>query len=261
MQNFDPSTLFIGRIIHYMARVDSTNLVLKDLVKNGNVAEGTMVVADEQTRGRGRQGRSWFGSPGLNIYSSVLLKPRFLPVDQQANINFCVSLAIADTLREFIPYARIHIKWPNDVMLNRGKVAGILIESTIGNRLLDYVVAGIGINVNERSFPDELHFATSMVQQSGQVFRITDVIGELCRKLEYRYQQLLTKDGRRLQCREYNVLLYSREKKVVFNHDGKEMEGVVKEVDCHGRLSIQLEEGLKKFNQGEIKISLHGISN
>lgn len=261
LQNFDPSTMFIGRNVFHYPKVESTNLVLKDMARSGNVPEGTLVFAEEQSAGRGRQGRNWFGTKGQNVFASFLLKPNFLEVDQQAGINFCISLAIADTLREFMPYARINIKWPNDVLLNNGKIAGILVESTIGKRSLEQVIAGIGINVNERSFPNELDFATSMLQQSGNAFRITDVIEVLCRKLEQRYQQLKLKEGIISLCREYNELLFSKGKKVTILLDGKEVAGSVVNVDNTGHIAIQMDEGIMKFSQGEIKLNVYGTSN
>jgi BirA family transcriptional regulator, biotin operon repressor / biotin---[acetyl-CoA-carboxylase] ligase len=134
----------VSRDIRVLANVTSTNAALRDLAKAG-APEGTAVIADEQTAGRGRLGQPWFSPPGVNLYASVLFRPA-IPPREIAGFSFVASVAVADAIEAQGLDATI--KWPNDVLINRKKVAGTLVESgMIGDRV-DYVILGVGVNVN-----------------------------------------------------------------------------------------------------------------
>ena len=133
-----------GRDIRLFAEVTSTNSALRELAKAG-APERTVVIADAQTAGHGRPGKSWFSPPGVNLYMSVLFRPEIPPRDV-AGFSFVTSVALADAIEgEGLDGT---IKWPNDVLVQRKKVAGTLVEfATVGNRV-DYVILGVGVNVN-----------------------------------------------------------------------------------------------------------------
>ncbi len=136
----------VGRSVHYIASVDSTNAVLRKMGERGAL-EGTVVVADEQTAGRGRAGRSWFSPPGVGLWLSVLLAPR-LPPRELAPLSMVTAVSVADSLRrDFGIDGRV--KWPNDVMAGGRKLGGILLESLQGaGGPVERLVVGIGLNVN-----------------------------------------------------------------------------------------------------------------
>jgi BirA family biotin operon repressor/biotin-[acetyl-CoA-carboxylase] ligase len=138
------STQVVGRQIYLFGEVSSTNDVLRHLAKAG-AREGTVVLAESQTAGRGRFGKTWFSPFGTNLYASVLFRPAIGPKDAPV-FSFIASLALADTIRALgLPAA---IKWPNDIVVERKKVAGVLAEvATTGDRL-DYVLLGVGVNLN-----------------------------------------------------------------------------------------------------------------
>jgi BirA family transcriptional regulator, biotin operon repressor / biotin---[acetyl-CoA-carboxylase] ligase len=140
----DLFTYTIARRLLLYDTVESTNAVLHDLAKAG-APEGTVVLADEQTAGRGRAGKVWFSPPGVNLYASVLLRPQ-VAVAEAGPLAFAPSLALADAIREL--GLAPAIKWPNDVLVQRRKVSGTLTELVIAGDRVEYLILGIGVNVN-----------------------------------------------------------------------------------------------------------------
>ena len=137
----------VGRDIRLYATVASTNSVLRDLAKQG-VGEGTVVIADEQTAGHGRLQKSWFSPPGVNVYASVLFRPA-IPLREVPGFSFISSLALADAIA--LEGLQPAIKWPNDVLIDRKKVAGSLVECASTGRKVEYVILGVGVNVNVKA--------------------------------------------------------------------------------------------------------------
>lgn len=138
------SAQVVGRQIYLFGEVSSTNDVLRDLAKAG-AREGTVVLAEGQTAGRGRLGKTWFSPFRVNLYTSILFRPAIRP-EATPVFSFVASLALGDAIRSF--GLRAGIKWPNDILVERKKVAGVLAEmSTSGDRL-DYVMLGVGVNLN-----------------------------------------------------------------------------------------------------------------
>jgi len=138
------SAQVVGRQIYLFGEVTSTNEVLRNLAKAG-AREGTVVLAESQTAGRGRLGKTWFSPFGVNLYASVLFRPAIGPTEAPV-FSFIASLALADAIRALgLPAA---IKWPNDVLVERKKVAGVLTEVATSDDRLNYVILGVGVNLN-----------------------------------------------------------------------------------------------------------------
>lgn len=133
-----------GRRLHLFAEVDSTNDRLREMARSGE-REGAVVVADAQHAGRGRRGQRWFSPPGVNIYASILLRPEITP-GELLPFSFIASLALVDALEAL--GVRATIKWPNDVLVDGKKVAGTLVDSGLRGDAVDYVILGVGLNVN-----------------------------------------------------------------------------------------------------------------
>jgi BirA family transcriptional regulator, biotin operon repressor / biotin---[acetyl-CoA-carboxylase] ligase len=157
------------RHFYLFGEVESTNDSLRDLAARG-AREGTVVVAEAQRRGRGRLGRPWFSPPGLNLYASVLFRPA-LRADELLAFSFIASLALVDAIEaQGVP---AEIKWPNDVLVRGKKVAGTLVDGGVCGAAVDYVILGIGLNVNitNAALRDALgsaaHFATSLSEVLG----------------------------------------------------------------------------------------------
>jgi BirA family biotin operon repressor/biotin-[acetyl-CoA-carboxylase] ligase len=137
-------TSLIGQHLYLMDEVESTNVSMRAIARAGG-AEGTVVVAESQTHGRGRHGQVWFSPAGVNLYASVLFRPSF-PPREAAAFSFVASLAVYDALREL--GGEPGIKWPNDVLLGGKKIAGTLLECATRGREIDFLILGVGVNLN-----------------------------------------------------------------------------------------------------------------
>jgi BirA family biotin operon repressor/biotin-[acetyl-CoA-carboxylase] ligase len=146
-------TRLIGRKIFLFKSLDSTNDCARALAEAGS-EEGGIVIAEEQTHGKGRLGRRWEAEPGSNLLFSILLRPD-LPGDQAGMLTLAAAVAAARAVESFGPF-RVETKWPNDLLIGGKKFTGILIETSLSQDRLAYAVVGIGINVNQRRFPENL---------------------------------------------------------------------------------------------------------
>lgn len=155
------------RRIVRLEEAESTNLYLKQLAREEYLEEGSMVVADFQTVGRGQMGSTWFSSKGENLLFSLLIYPKDVLAKEQFIISRIASLAVKNTLDQFTD--DIRIKWPNDIYWKERKIAGILIENDIEGRCIGNSVIGVGININEQSFPSGLLNPVSLLQITGSV--------------------------------------------------------------------------------------------
>ena len=201
---YNMETLFIGQEKLRFAVLESTNSYLKNIIKNGNPAEGLTVLAEYQTSGRGQFGNSWEAEKGKNLLFSTLLKPRFLPPDRQFILNMSVCLSVVDSLNEISP--GFLIKWPNDILYNHKKVAGILIESSIGSGTLENTVIGVGININQTSFEGD-NKRTSIIKVTGNAVEPEFVLNKVLEKMESRYLKLKRGNTSGL-FREYYSVMY-----------------------------------------------------
>ena len=157
-----PTSLF-GRKIYAFNRIDSTNSCARALADVG-AEEGTLVVAEYQTEGRGRLGRSWTAEPGANLLFSLLIRPS-LSREQAGILPFFAAVAIARAVEPLVQ-TRIECKWPNDLLVSGKKFCGVLLETAIQEGRLTHAILGIGLNVNQRAFPDMLaRKATSLVRE------------------------------------------------------------------------------------------------
>ena len=142
------SALFTGKNLVHFDRVSSTNNVLSDMLSNSKpLEEGSVIMADEQSNGKGQQGAFWEYEPHKNITLSLLYRPDFLTIEDQFYLSIAISLGISDFLEEALQQ-KSHIKWPNDIYFAHYKIAGILIENTLMGSHLKTSIIGIGLNVN-----------------------------------------------------------------------------------------------------------------
>ena len=180
-------TLFIGKKHYSFQELPSTNTWLMESLVAHKLPEGTLVLADHQTEGKGQFGAIWSSEPSSSLTFSILLKPIFLPISNTFDISICIALAIHDCLNELRPGFKI--KWPNDIYFENKKVAGILIENQIHKSSCEHSVVGIGLNVNQTEF-FKLPKATSLKQIIGVNFPVQNLLDRLCETIEARYLQL-----------------------------------------------------------------------
>lgn len=185
-------TLFIGQQLIRISRTDSTNNHTIELLRQSVIPEGTIVLAEEQAKGRGQRGRTWESEPGTNLTFSMVLYPVFLLPHKQFALNQAVSLAITEVVSD-ITRREALIKWPNDIYVEEEKISGILIENAIRDEKLVRSVVGIGLNVNQTKFTPDIPNPTSLKLQTDRDHDLEECLGMLCGKLESRYLQLKSK--------------------------------------------------------------------
>ncbi|WP_438445640.1 biotin--[acetyl-CoA-carboxylase] ligase [Gorillibacterium sp. sgz5001074] len=183
------ATRLLGRNIHIFDEVDSTQNVAQRLVREG-APEGTLVVAERQTAGRGRLGRHWHSPKGKGIYMSLVVRPD-IPLHLMPHMTLLAAVALCRAIRKTVPSVSPGIKWPNDLLLRGRKISGILMESSAENEALQYIVAGIGIscNLEAEDYPEELkEKATSLLIESGAKVDRAELIASFLFQLEEMFQ-------------------------------------------------------------------------
>lgn len=244
---------WIGKNIYYYPKTDSTNIRIKQLAEKGEV-HGTLAVADLQEAGKGRRGRGWFSPPGTGIWMSLLLRPEFEP-ECASMLTLVAAMAVAAAVRNAAGLDA-GIKWPNDIVVNRKKVCGILTEMSVEADYINYVVCGIGINVNHTEFPKDISStATSLAIEKGAALNRVKIIADVCRSFEKYYALFLeTKDMDRLM-NEYNAILVNRNSEVRVLDPKGEWCGKALGIDSRGELMVEKKDGsIAKVYSGEVSV-------
>jgi len=190
LQNNIFSGLFVGQNFITLKEVDSTNNFLKDLLSNSKpLMEGTVIMAENQYAGRGQQQNGWHAQPGKNLTFSMLLTPRFLAITDQFDLIRAVSLGVFDALEPLLGN-KLKIKWPNDIYYAGYKLGGMLIENMVQAGQIRNSIIGIGLNVNQDSFPQGLSNAISIKQILHADYDLKALLSEICRHIEAWYLNL-----------------------------------------------------------------------
>lgn len=240
-------TKIVGRKIYHFDSIDSTNLFAKKLVKKGT-EEGTVVVADVQTSGRGRKNRSW-SSPKGGLWFSIILYP-VIPPKSGMVVTMAVSVAIAKSLHE-ITGIKPAIKWPNDLTINGKKVCGILTELEAKNDVINNAVVGIGINVNNQLDKELNKIATSLVNENATEISTSELLRLILINIDEIYNVLLNKDYKdiRVLWLSYSNIIG---KKIQVQDDEIVNLGKVADIDEDGCLILDTRDGLVKIISGDI---------
>lgn len=245
-------TKWLAKHIICAPEMDSTNTQAKRLGEEG-VAHGTLVVTECQTAGRGRRGRTW-ESPAGNIYFTFLLRPQ-VEVNRASMITLVSALALADAIEETTGL-NARIKWPNDVVANGKKLCGILTESSTDLEYINYVVVGIGVNVNQASFPEEIaDKASSLFLETGHSINRAQLLGEFLNQFERDYEIFIQTEDMSGLLEAYNEKLVNRGREVKIVE--KDRERILKAfgIDNMGGLIVENPEGKKEsIISGEVSV-------
>jgi len=244
----------IGNVVHCIKELDSTNAEVHRLFRRENTQEGLVVWADKQRKGRGQAGNVWQSTAGLNITFSVLLKPTFLQPSQIFALNIVASLAIQRVLQTNLPNKNIQVKWPNDIICEEGKIAGILIENSIVGHGFQYSVIGIGLNVNQVLFPD-LDHAISMKLAEGIDFNREKIFIEITQALDLYYAQL-QQNGFNHLMKQYITLLLGFEENKKYKIGSTIENGVIKGITPQGHLLLSVNDKVQSFQYKEVELLL-----
>lgn len=252
-----PEESAIKNIIN-LQEVDSTNNEAKRGVARG-AADGTLYIAETQTGGKGRRGRKWNSPPGSGIFMSLLLKPD-ISTDNASMLTIVAAMAVASSIEHVLRENRCacgcRIKWPNDIVINKKKVCGILTEMNTGLENINYVVIGIGINVNTKGFDEELKLtASSLYLEAGICFDRNDIIITFAKEFTKYYEQFLrTQDLSGLMA-EYNSRLVNTGKQVKVIDVKQSFTGTALGIDSRGELIVLREDGSRTLvSAGEVSV-------
>jgi len=239
-------TRIIGNHLVYLKAVGSTNSWATELSKKAEIKDGTVFITDHQTAGRGQMGNRWNAEPHENLTFSVVLNEP-VPLQEQFYLTVFVTLALYDFLATKVHH--INIKWPNDILINQKKVAGILIENQVSGSRINVAVVGIGLNMNQLQF--DLNTATSVRRETGIFQDLSAALDDLLNCLDERYLQL--KSGKRdFLLNDWYTRLYLKDLPHQFSSGGQSFNGVITGVDMLGRLVVETAEGQRIFGFKEI---------
>lgn len=233
--------------------IDSTN---EEAKRRGmtDAPEGLFVVADTQEKGRGRRGRSWESPGGDNIYMSVLLRPSFGP-EQASMVTLVAALSVAKAIRSIAGLPAM-IKWPNDIVIDGKKAVGILTELTLKEGGIESLVCGIGINVNQKEFPEELkQTATSLCLEKGKQIDRTGLILAVMETFWEDYRTFSGRGDLSSIREEYEALLVNRDRQVRVLDPKGEYTGIAKGINEKGELLVEKEDGqVEAVYAGEVSV-------
>lgn len=243
----------MGGCVRFHEKTDSTNIQAKHLAEAG-AGEGTLVVAECQMAGKGRRGRSWVSPPGSGIWMSFILRPDLEP-SCASMITLVAAMAVSGGIEEACGL-KSQIKWPNDVIIDGKKICGILTEMSTELEMIQYVVVGIGINVNTAQFPEEISkTATSLYIESGKSWKRSNIIACIMKRMEEYYDKFLQTSDLSALKKEYESKLANLGREVTVLDPKGEYRGLCKGIDQNGELLVEREDGtVSQVISGEVSV-------
>ncbi len=246
-------TKWFGDKIIYLESVDSTNNEVKRRVETGEL-ENLLVVSEEQIAGKGRRGRSWKSPRGTGIWMSFVIKPELEP-ESAPMITLVAAMACAKAIRE-ITGLEASIKWPNDIVVNGKKVVGILTEMSTEMMYVNYVVVGVGINVNMEEFPEEIkEVATSLKIEAKSEISRSQLVAKFGEQFEKYYQEFLDKQNLSSIREEYEEYLINCNKEVAIQQGQDRWNGIALGINNNGELLVKKQDGeVQVIRAGEVSV-------
>ncbi len=252
MQNNIFPALFVCQNLLTLKEVNSTNDFLKNLLSNSKpLPEGTVIMAEAQFAGRGQQNNKWHSEPGKNLTFSLLLNPSFLAIAEQFDLTRAISLGVIDALEPLLG-DQLKIKWPNDIYYGDKKLGGMLIENLLQGDKIKNSIIGIGLNINQDKFMDEVQNAISIKQILHKDYDLKMLLAHICSHIEGWYLNL--RAGKKETVRiAYLDRLYGLNQQRQFKAGGEVFEGIIKSVRNNGLLVLDTNTGEQEFSLKEIE--------
>lgn len=246
-------TEWVAKEVLYFDTIDSTNTKAQELAEKG-YPSGTLVVADKQESGKGRRGRSWVSPSGTGIFMTLMIKPDINP-NNASMLTLVAALAVAKAITSVTGEEAL-IKWPNDIVVNSKKVCGILTEMNAQFDYINHIVVGIGINVHNESFPEEISQMASslMIEAGGKRFHRAQIIAETMSYFEQYYDTFLKTQDLSALVREYDELLVNRNKSVRVLDPKEPFDGKAMGITPRGELIVDTWESRKLVSSGEVSV-------
>ena len=246
-------TDWVAKEVLYFYTIDSTNTKAQELAEKG-YPSGTLVVADKQESGKGRRGRSWVSPSGTGIFMTLMIKPDINP-NNASMLTLVAALSVAKAITS-VTGEEAMIKWPNDIVVNGKKVCGILTEMNAQFDYINHIVVGIGINVHNESFPEEISQMASslMIEAEGKRFHRAQIIAETMSYFEQYYDTFLKTQDLSALVREYDKLLVNRNKSVRVLDPKEPFDGKAMGITPKGELIVDTWESRKLVSSGEVSV-------
>lgn len=246
-------TDWVAKEVLYFDTIDSTNTKAQELAEKG-YPSGTLVVADKQESGKGRRGRSWVSPSGTGIFMTLMIKPDINP-NNASMLTLVAALAVAKAITSVTGEEAL-IKWPNDIVVNSKKVCGILTEMNAQFDYINHIVVGIGINVHNESFPEEISQMASslLIEAGGKRFHRAQIIAETMAYFEQYYDTFLKTQDLSALVREYDELLVNRNKSVRVLDPKEPFDGKAMGITPKGELIVDTWESRKLVSSGEVSV-------
>ena len=244
---------WVGCEILYFDSIDSTNTKAQELAEKG-YPSGTLVVADKQIAGKGRRGRNWESPSGCGIFMTLMLKPDINP-NNASMLTLVSALAVAKALAD-ITGKDAKIKWPNDIVIDGRKVCGILTEMSAQFDYINNIVIGIGINVNNSSFPEEISATASSLRllSGGKKYRREEIIEKIMEYFEKYYSIFLETEDLSALVNEYDAMLVNMKRQVKVLDPKEPFEGTAMGITKTGELIVDTWESRKLVSSGEVSV-------
>lgn len=233
--------------------LNSTNDHCVQMLRSGNLLANTVVLADEQTSGKGQNSKKWHSFKGLNLMFSLYIQPHLLTASNQFALNKSIALSVCKVISDVISF-KAKIKWPNDIMIEDRKVAGILIENQLSGQQINGSIIGVGINVNQSQFGDEYGKATSLSLETGQHIDREMVLSKMLTEI-YSGLELISNNNFDTVSKLYDEELYKRRDICRFKTASGIISGNIERVNKEGYLVVHSENGPQLYRHGEIQFA------
>lgn len=248
----DLKTQYMGKELEYHQIIDSTNIRAKKIAKEG-AKEGTLVIAEYQSKGKGRLGRAWISPKEEGIWMSLILRP-FVDITKIPQITLVAGLCMSQAI-ENITDIKTKIKWPNDIIVNNKKVAGILTELSTNIRGSSFVVVGIGVNVNNQKLDKSIPHATSLTIEGNKVYKREEIIREFLNIFEAYYEEYIKEKSIAFLLKDYKERCVNLNKEVKILNDQEEYVAYVENINNQGSLEIRKIDGsVETIFTGEVSV-------
>jgi BirA family biotin operon repressor/biotin-[acetyl-CoA-carboxylase] ligase len=245
--------MIIGSDIRFLKDLGSTNTYLTELLRREKPPEGSIVRTNYQSAGKGQQGNSWESEDGKNLLFSIVLYPDMILPAGQFLISMVISLGIQDFLKKIISGCKI--KWPNDIYAGDQKIAGILIENSVRDDIIENSVAGIGLNINQTDFPPFIPNAVSIKSLTGKDQDIDHILSNLVMTLDHRYKNLISGEFDQIRS-DYISALYGINEFHSFKTVHGDLTGRIISVSDSGLLQVEDQFGkIHQFSFKEIEFT------
>ena len=250
MVNIQPKTLFVGKNLVFLPSCHSTNDIASEIIQNNEFIDGTVILTDHQTAGKGQRGNVWESTPGENLLMSILIKTSYVKIERQFDLSIAVAVSVFEALNA-CKVPNLSIKWPNDIYINQKKIGGILIENSILGQKMGNSIIGIGLNIHQTIFENPK--ASSLILESPKMtFERDTIIEQICECLEYNLGIL--KEGKTdIQKQKYSDNLFAINEQRFFKTSEGIMQGKITGITENGLLKLISQNKEKYYNIKEIE--------